>query len=39
VISPRRALVRGFYAMVRVAHVLGFLDGKATGQEAPPEDP
>ena len=39
VISPRRALVRGFYAMVRVAHVLGFLDGKATAQDAPPEDP
>jgi hypothetical protein len=31
--------VRGFYAMVRIAHVLGFLDGKAAAPQAPPEDP
>jgi len=38
VIAPRRSLVRGFYAMTRVAHVFGFLEGKTAAPEAPHED-
>jgi lysylphosphatidylglycerol synthetase-like protein (DUF2156 family) len=29
VVWPRRALVRGFYAMTRLAHVFGFLEGRS----------
>jgi lysylphosphatidylglycerol synthetase-like protein (DUF2156 family) len=29
VVWPRRALIRGFYTMTRLAHVFGFLEGKA----------
>ena len=35
VIWPRRALVRGFYAMTRIAHVFGFLE--AAGERRPAE--
>jgi lysylphosphatidylglycerol synthetase-like protein (DUF2156 family) len=32
VIWPRRALVRGFYTMTRLAHVFGFLEGRTAAR-------
>lgn len=38
VVWPRRALVRGFYTMTRLAHVFGFLEGKRADQSQPGGD-
>jgi lysylphosphatidylglycerol synthetase-like protein (DUF2156 family) len=36
VIWPRRALVRGFYTMTRLAHVFGFLEGRTAARGESP---